>query len=386
MNLLVIGLNHQTAPVEFRERFALPPAEMGSFLQTLVGEGTIREVVIISTCNRVEIYAVGRDAEAVQTLIFDLLRSRSGLECRGRPEIYLHQLPGSLQHLFEVCCGLDSMVVGETEILGQVKDAYHLAHQAHRTGLALNKIFQAAFAVAKEVRSSTRIGMGSVSVGSVAADLTAQIYGDLNDRCVLLLGAGETGETTARALCSRGAKNLVVSNRSPERALTLAEALEGKAVAWEEWPSACEHADIIICSTSAPEPIITRANLEPRQRARKGRPLFLIDLAVPRNIERDVRHMEEVFLYDMDDLQVIAERNLAMRQQEIALCRQIIREKTDRFDSWFRQNSGQIAKCQTARQLDGWRRMFTHPKELRMKNEELRIERKKIGKSGAENS
>ncbi len=355
---MVVGLNHRTASVEFRERFAIPEAAIPAALDSLVGDRVMREVAILSTCNRVEIFGVGEDTAKMKERIFRFLGERAGVVCAGRPEFFAHEIPDSVQHLYEVCAGLDSMVVGETEILGQVKEAYRVAHEAHRTGIALNRLFQGAFAVAKEIRSKTRIGMGSVSVGSVAVDLAFQIFGDLADHAVLLVGAGETGETTARALKSRGVNSLRVANRSFERAASLAQSLGGVAVPWESWHGECARVDIVVSSTAAPHHVITRENLEPVMRQRKGAPLFLIDIAVPRDIEREVSRLDGVYLYDMDDLQVIAEQNLAMRQQEVATCRQIIRARADEFAHWFLTHAAQIARCPTARKLDGWRKAF----------------------------
>lgn len=356
MNIVAIGLNHRTAPVEVRERFAIPEAEIAPRLHSLVGDGTVREAAILSTCNRVEVYAVTGDVKNATRMIFDFLKQRSGLDPAGRNDFYTHEQPLSAQHLYEVCAGLDSMVVGETEILGQVKEAYRIAHGAHRTGLALNRLFQSAFSVAKEIRSRTRIGTGSVSVGSVAVDLAGQIFGDLENCTVLLIGAGEMGETTARSLQSRGAKSLVVANRSPDRARDLAAALGGRAVDWNSWAAECEHADIVVSSTAAPYPVLTREKISDVMQRRNGSPLFLIDIAVPRDIEREVSQLDGIYLYDIDDLQVIADQNLAMRQKEIAVCRQIVREHADRFDAWFCEHAAQIAKCPTARRMEAWRR------------------------------
>lgn len=357
MNLLVIGLNHRTAPVEIRERFAISSDQIASSLLNLVGDGVLREIAILSTCNRVEIYIVCAKVDEAIKLIHQFLAKHSGIDPTQRPEFYTHQTPASIQHLYEVCSGLDSMVVGETEILGQVKESYRLAHQAHRTGLALNKLFQSAFSVAKEIRSRTRIGIGSVSVGSVAVDLASQIFGDLSRRVVMLIGAGEMSEITACALQRRGAHSILVTNRSHERAVVLAKNLKGRAVPWESWQEECVRADIVISSTSAPHFLITRENLIPVVGQRNGAPLFLIDIAVPRDIEREVSKIDGVYLYDIDDLQVIADQNLAMRQQEIAVCKQIIRQYVDKYESWFLTHQPQIAKCPTARMMEAWRTM-----------------------------
>ncbi len=358
MNILVVGLNHRTAPVEIRERFAVPTDEIKASLNSFVGDGVIREVVLLSTCNRVEIYAVCKEAVGATNKIYQWMEERSGLKLSTK-DLYTYEFPRSVQHLYEVGSGLDSMVVGETEILGQVKDFYHLALDSHRTGLALNRLFQSAFSVAKEIRTKTRIGIGSVSVGSVAVDLACQIFGALRDRSVLLIGAGEMGENTAKFLKSRGVDHLFVTNRSFEKAEALAKQLDAKPVRWENLFEQAASMDILISSTSAPQPIITKQKFESVVGQRSGTPLFLIDIAVPRDIDREVGQLPDVYLYDIDDLQVIADQNLAARQNEIAVCKQIIREHVDKYEAWFVNHRGQIEKCPTARQMDAWKKLRT---------------------------
>jgi glutamyl-tRNA reductase len=354
MNIVVVGLNHRTAPVEVRERFAIPQLEIVSSLKTLIQDDTLREAVLLSTCNRVEIYAVCQKASEATEKIFKFLKGRSaGIEEKF---FYVHEFPTSTQHLYEVAAGLDSMVIGETEILGQVKESYRVAHECGSTGLALNRLFQTAFTVAKAIRTQTQIGMGSVSVGSVAVDLAGQIFGELANRTVMLIGAGEMSEATAKALKSRGAKSLIVANRSFDRAAALAQTLEGRAVQWDHWYEECKQVDIVISSTAASHAVITRERLEPVMHRRNGAPLFLIDIAVPRDIERDVSQINGVYLYDIDDLQVIADQNLAMRQKELAMCKQIVREHVDKFQAWFIPRSPQIAMSRAARKLEGWRK------------------------------
>jgi glutamyl-tRNA reductase len=356
MNIVVVGLNHRTAPVEVRERFAVPSDEIKSSLNSFVGDGVIREVVVLSTCNRVEVYAVCKETVEATNRIYRWLESRSGLNLSSK-DLYTYELPRSVQHLYEVGSGLDSMVVGETEILGQVKSFYHLALDSHRTGLALNRLFQSAFSVAKEIRTKTRIGVGSVSVGSVAVDLAYQIFGELKDRSVLLIGAGEMGETTAKFLKSRGVDHLFVTNRSFEKADALAKQLDAKPVKWENLFDQATSMDILISSTAAPQPILTKQKFEAVVERRPGTPLFLIDIAVPRDIEREVGQLRDVYLYDIDDLQVIADQNLAARQNEIAVCKQIVREHVDKYETWFVNHRSQIEKCPTARQMDAWRKL-----------------------------
>ncbi len=244
-------------------------------------------------------------------------------------ELYALGEPQSVQHLFKVACGLDSMVLGETEILGQLKKAYDLALQAGHTGSRLNKAFQRAFNVAKHIRTETNIQRGSVSVGSVAVELAEKIFSELRDRDVMIIGAGDTSEKTARALLSRGARSIVVSNRSHDKAVALAAELGGRAVQFDEWAKEFDNIDIVVSSTSAPHYILDRAKLEPLMKLRRNRPLLLIDIAVPRDIEPEVNFLENVFLYNIDDLQAIADDYLKLRKEEVARCEKIIREKAE---------------------------------------------------------
>jgi glutamyl-tRNA reductase len=326
--LLLLGLSHHSAPVTVRERFAFAETQVPAALQSLRDSGIANESVILSTCNRVEIYAVSqleppRAFAALRDFLVNCCDYRDALT----DELYTLSEPHSLYHLFRVACGLDSMVLGETEILGQLKKAYDLALQAGHTGSRLNKAFQRAFNVAKHIRTETNIQRGSVSVGSVAVELAEKIFSRLGDRDVMILGAGDTGEKTARALLSRGARSILVSNRSHEKAVALASDLGGRAVPFDLWAVEFANVDIVITSTSAPHYLLDRARLEPLMRLRRHRPLLLIDIAVPRNIEPEVNFLEDVYLYNIDDLQAIADDYLRQRQEEITRCEKIIREK-----------------------------------------------------------
>ena len=370
MNVVVIGLSHHSSPVELRERFAFAEAKIPDALKLLRESGIAGEAVILSTCNRVEIYAATaleparafvelknflttfhgftKTGEA-QTDIHAQYSSPSPQRGEGRGEgvepdnlgvaelrppkvaldneLYTLAEPQSLQHLFKVACGLDSMVLGETEILGQLKKAYDLAFRHRHTGARLNKAFQRAFHVAKHIRTETNIQRGSVSVASVAVELAEKIFSSLNDREVLVIGAGETSEKTARALLSRGARSIIVANRSHDRAVALANELGGRAVQFDDWAGEFQKIDIAISSTSAPHHILDRARLEPLMKLRHYRPLLLIDIAVPRDIDPEVNFLENVYLYNIDDLQAIADDHLKLRREEIARCEQIIAEK-----------------------------------------------------------
>jgi glutamyl-tRNA reductase len=328
MNIVVIGLSHHSSPVELRERFAFAEAKIPDALKSLRDSGIAGEAVILSTCNRVEIYAA-TSLESTRAFVElkKFLITVHAYDAALGDELYTLAEPQSLHHLFKVACGLDSMVLGETEILGQLKKAYELAHRHGHTGARLNKAFQRAFHVAKHIRTETNIQRGSVSVASVAVELAEKIFSSLNGREVLVIGAGETSEKTARALLSRGARSIIVANRSHDRAAALANELGGRAVQFDDWAGEFQKIDIAISSTSAPHHILDRAKLEPLMKARRQGPLLLIDIAVPRDIDPEVNFLENVYLYNIDDLQAIADDSLKQRREEVARCEQIIAEK-----------------------------------------------------------
>jgi glutamyl-tRNA reductase len=328
MQIVVIGLSHRTSSVSVRERFAFRDALIPDTLQKLRESGLAQEGVILSTCNRVEIYAAtALERHQAFSRIREFLLEYHGFNDSLNDEIYTIGEPHSLEHLFRVACGLDSMVLGETEILGQLKKAYELALQHKQTGSVLNKAFQRAFNVAKQIRTETNIQRGSISVGSVAVELAEKIFTTLAERQVMVIGAGDTSEKTARALLSRGAKSILVSNRSHDRAEALARELGGRAIHFEDWAREFERIDIVISSTSAPHYVLNRAKLAPLMKLRRNRSLLLIDIAVPRDIEPEVNFLENVYLYNIDDLQSIAADYLRQRQEEAARCEVIIREK-----------------------------------------------------------
>jgi glutamyl-tRNA reductase len=328
MSIVVVGLSHRTSPVELRERFAFAEAKIPDALQKLRSDGLATEAVILSTCNRVELYIATSNEPA--RAVCELKKFFANVHAQAEPagqELYSLHEPHSVHHLFKVACGLDSMVLGETEILGQLKKAYDLALQSGHTGARLNKAFQGAFNVAKKVRTDTNIQRGSISVASVAVELAEKIFSTLEGHEVMVIGAGDTSEKTARALLSRGAKSIVVANRSFERAEVLAKDLGGRAVKFDDWSREFEKVDIAISSTAAPHYILDRAKLEPLMKLRRNRPLLLIDIAVPRDIDPEVNHLDNVYLYNVDDLQSIASDYLGQRKDEIAKCEKIIEEK-----------------------------------------------------------
>jgi len=333
VKVVVIGLSHHASPVEQRERFAFAESSIPGQLAALRASGVVGEAVILSTCNRVEIYAAtALEPAEVFPALKEFLTRRTASAANGLPAeihagIYTFTEPHSVHHLFKVASGLDSMVLGETEILGQLKTAYALAQQHQHTGAKLNKTFQRAFNVAKQIRTETNIQRGSISVASVAVELAEKIFSAVSDRDVLILGAGETSEKVARALLSRGAKSIIVSNRSAERAEALAKEFGGRSVSFNDWSREFDRVDIVISSTSAPRYILDRVKLEPLMRSRKNRPLLLVDIAVPRDIDPAVNFLENVYLYNIDDLQAIAADYLQLRKEEIVRCEQIITEK-----------------------------------------------------------
>ncbi len=328
MPILVVGLSHRTAPVALRERFAFAESRLPEALLHLKQAGRAEEAVILSTCNRVELYiSTALDPGQAFPEIIEILKSWHDYKEPIGDEIYRLSEPVSVEHLFKVACGLDSMVLGETEILGQLKKAYDLALQHRHTGPSLNKVFQRAFNVAKQIRTETNIQRGATSVAAAAVELAEKIFTELVHRKVMVIGAGETSEKAARALLSRGAHSIIVANRSYDRALALAQELGGRAVHFDTWAHEFQSVDVVISSTSAPHYILDRARIEPLMARRHNQPLLLIDIAVPRDIDPEVNLLDNIYLYNVDDLQAIAENHLRRRQVEIVRCETIIREK-----------------------------------------------------------
>lgn len=335
MNILCAGLNHELAPVEIRERFAVGTHELPGVLDKLRRIDGNAGAVVLSTCNRVEFYAATICPVRALGSLHDWLTDRTGL----RVPLYEFHTPASVRHLFRVACGLDSMVLGETEVLGQIKQAYARATESGAASRHLHRLFQHAFRVAKTVRSQTRITSGATSVGAVAVELARKIFGDLATRKVMILGAGEMGERTARSLQSRGVRSVIVSNRTFDRAAALAEDIGGLAIHFEHWEKHFEEIDILIGSTGAPHPVLTKEKLAPLLRPRRERPLFIIDLAVPRDVSPEVNELEGVFLYDIDSLQDIARESMEIRKQEILACESLIETEVAGFVDWLRKHS-----------------------------------------------
>jgi glutamyl-tRNA reductase len=326
MKVFCVGLSHHTANVETRERF-------GRSVETehRLRENGCAEALVLDTCNRVEVYAVAESPIRTDEIAKCVARNFDHEISSDTSTFYRYEDGDCAHHLFRVTSGLDSMVVGETEVLGQAKKAYEAARASGTAGPYLHRLFQRAFRVAKQVRSNTHITRGAVSVGSVAAELAGKIFGDLKKCSVLLLGAGEASERTARALLSRGVSNLQVSNRSVERAQELAGLVRGSVVPFDRWFEHCHTVDILITSLAVEAPLLTCQNFEAVAARRASSPLFIIDIAVPRNVDPAVNDLESVYLYDMDALQLVAQQALTMRRQQVGAAEEIIAEHVAGF-------------------------------------------------------
>jgi glutamyl-tRNA reductase len=334
--LLALGVSHKTAPVALRERLALPEGRASGFLAELVSHSPVREAVAISTCNRTELYMVTGDPVEAESAALGALARQAGMrptELLGR--LYALRDDEAVRHLFAVAGGLDSMIVGEAEVQGQVKRAYELALVEGVTGPISNRLFRDALAAGKRVRTETGISRSHVSVSSVAVDLAQATLGELSSRRVLIVGAGENGELTAQALHQRGAHTVFVANRRYDRAIGLAQRFGGVAVRFDDLPEQLVEADIVVACTSSPHQIVGRDELALVLDQREGRPLLMIDIAVPRDIDPSIRDLAGVSLFDMDDLQREVARNLSVREAEAARARSLIDEEAERFARWI---------------------------------------------------
>ncbi len=326
MNLFCIGLSHHTANVATREEFA-----GNATAESIARDAGCAEALLLTTCNRVEVYGVSNTWMSTDE-IARCLRVKTNLNPdHYAPQLYRYEDNKCVQHLFRVASGLDSMVVGESEILGQAKKAYESAKTSGAVGPYLHRLFQRAFRVAKQVRTHTDIARGAVSVGSVAVELAQRIFGKLSECKVLVLGAGETSERTTRALVSRGVTDLRVSNRALDRARELAQAVGGRAVPFEDWAAQCREVDILLTSTASEAPLLTSEILAPMLWHRSDRPLFIIDIAVPRDVDPGVNGLEGVYLYDIDSIRSVAEQSLELRRQQVAAAEAIIADHVSEF-------------------------------------------------------
>lgn len=334
MHLTLVGLSHKTAPIEIREKLTFPPHRQAEALTALTRGTEVAEAVILSTCNRTEIYAVTA-TEAGSDAVIDFVCEYHDLD-RAALSHYLYVIDGGavVKHLFRVVSSLDSMVLGEAQILGQVKDAYEAACDNSKTGRVLNKLFRQSFEVGKRVRTETAIGESAVSISYAAVELAKKVFDTLEGRTILIVGAGKMSELTAKHLVSQGVRSVLVANRTYERAVELAERFEGEAIRYDDLFDRMRTADIVISSTGAPHFVIGKADVAPVVRGRRA-PLFFIDIAVPRDIDPEVNTLSNVFLYDIDDLNGVVESNLEERMREARHAEVIIDEEIGVFDRWL---------------------------------------------------
>jgi glutamyl-tRNA reductase len=321
MGLFAAGLSHKTAPVELREHLAVDQAELANRARTLKSRGELDEIVLLSTCNRVEIYGTTRCAESDIKSLFHLLCSEPR---ELNNHVYIHKGVDAIRHLFCVAAGLDSMVLGETEITDQIKNAYEIARATALTGPLLNRLFQKAFQATKEIRTRTGIGRGAVSIKSAAVELVEKTLGDISRQSIMVIGAGEMAECCVRRLAAKGVGSILISNRSFDRAFDLAMRFGGEAVCFGDCLFGMRDVDVVIAATSSPESLLTRGDAENLMRARRHRPLLLIDLSVPRNIDSAVRDLENVSLFNVDDVQAMTRHGIRNRERELAACHRII--------------------------------------------------------------
>ncbi|MEK6550327.1 MAG: glutamyl-tRNA reductase [Pseudomonadota bacterium] len=335
MHLLTVGLNHQTAPVAIRERAAFAPERLLAALQDIRRQGTADEVAILSTCNRTELYCgldPANDRRVVEWFCDYHHIARGEIE----PHLYRHPDQEAVKHAFRVAAGLDSMMLGETQILGQMKDAFGTAHKAGATGKLLNRLFQQTFAVAKQVRTDTSIGASAVSVASAAVTLARQIFTRLDEQTVLLIGAGDMIELCARHLREHRVKHMIVANRTVERAQVIAREFGAEAISLGELPARLADADIVISSTASPLPILGKGTVERALKARRRRTMFMVDIAVPRDIEPEVGDLDDVYLYTIDDLKDVVQENRQSRVEAAAEAERIIDTKVVDFMRWLK--------------------------------------------------
>lgn len=335
MNILVVGLNHKTAAVEVREKLAFEGKRLEEGLLGLRGLSPVNEAVVLSTCNRVEMYVNVKDAEEASDAIKGFISEFHGIKSHLlESALYFLQAKDAVRHIFRVASSLDSMVVGEPQILGQLKDAFEFALSKKTTGVLLNKLMKKAISVAKRVRTETRIAENAVSISFSAVELAKKIFTDISEKSVMLLGAGEMAELAARHLISSGVKEIVVANRTFDRGVELARDFGGRAIRFDEFLHEMRHSDIVICSTGAPTYVVTKAEMHTVMKERKQRPVFIIDISVPRNIDPEINKMENVFLYDVDDLQGVIDTNMLERKKEAEKAEGIIGEEVETFTRW----------------------------------------------------
>jgi len=365
MDILVIGLNHKTAPVEVREKLAFDDQGLPRALIELKSRIPNLEMTILSTCNRVEIYGAAADVEKCSDEIIHFLSDFHSIAPESFvPHLYHHFDYDAVRHLFTVASSLDSLVVGEAEVLGQAKKAYMFALEEGVTGRVLNNLFQRAFGVAKMIRTSSSIGTQKVSVASVAVEFAQKIFSDFSDKTVMIIGAGEMGELTLKHLVDKGISAVIVANRTYQKAVDLANEYDGTAIDYESFVDSMHQADVVISTSGAPHYIIHPKQMPSVLRARRNKPILLIDIAVPRDIHPDLEKIENIYLYNIDDLQSIVNANITFREKELEYCSTIIEGEVENFIAWlrtldvgdiireFREELHEIRKAELARSLN----------------------------------
>lgn len=335
MHLLALGLNHNSAPVDIRERAAVTAERLQDALDSLRRWDAVQEATILSTCNRTEIYCHQASNDA-RPVVHWLCEYHGLSDANIRPFLYQHPNQGAVSHAFRVASGLDSMVLGEPQILGQMKDAFSTAQEVGTTGKILNRLFQQTFTVAKQIRSDTDIGTNAVSVAYAAVGLSRSIFADLSRKTVVMIGAGETIELTARHFKNAGVKRMIVANRTAERAREVGAIFDAEAIALSDLPGQLHEADIVISSTASPLPILGKGTMEQVLKQRRHKPMFLVDLAMPRDIEPQVGELRDVYLYAIDDLRSVVDENLETRKAAARDAEQIIETQTSEFMRWLR--------------------------------------------------
>lgn len=335
MNILVVGLNHNTAIVEVREKLAFEGDRLLTGLKALVSLPEVKEAVVLSTCNRVEMYTNVADTALASEAVKKFISEFHGIDKALLDDaLYFYNGDRAVSHVFRVASSLDSMVVGEPQILGQLKDAFELALSEKTTGVLLNKLMKKAISVAKRVRTETAIAENAVSISFAAVELAKKIFSDIEKKTVMLLGAGEMAELAAKHLISCGVRDIIVANRTHSRALALAGEMQGRAVPFGDFPDELVHTDIVICSTGAPEYVLSKDQMHHVMKERKQKPVFIIDISVPLNIDPGAGHLENVFLYNVDDLKDVVDTNRAERQKEADSAERIVEDEVEIFLKW----------------------------------------------------
>ncbi|UCE78671.1 MAG: glutamyl-tRNA reductase [Nitrospiraceae bacterium] len=336
MNTLVIGLNHKTADIDIREKLAFDGPKLGEGLLTIRDLPEVKESVIISTCNRVEIYLNAGNTEKAIASIKEFIARFHGIRKESLNDaLYIHHDIEAVRHIYRVASSLDSMVVGEPQILGQLKEAFEFSLKHKTTGILLNRLFKKAISVAKRIRTETRIAENAVSISFAAVELAKKIFTELPGKTFMLLGAGEMAELAAKHIMNNGVTDILIANRTYQTGCDLAKEFSGRAVPFENYPNELKTSDIIICSTGATDYVLTKSQMHKVMKERKNKPVFIIDISVPRNVDPEINTLDNVYLYDIDDLQGVVDSNIHERQKEAKKAEEIIEEEIETFARWL---------------------------------------------------